>query len=352
MPLNSRHNVSAMEKQNIAGGLAVDPSLIRRGELFLINIGVPVVVGVVSGQPRAALLGAVVGMLLAFADNARGLALRLRLLALDAGAIAAGALAGYYLAKSSAALLWPIFIAMTLGVGMAARVGREPLIAGRHCVMAFTVAAVAPSFDRHEIWYVAGTIVLNAASRALDHVLHGPLPLQRAAPLQMPAGHGGWMRFAVAFAGATTAALWIGETSDPVHTIWVVTTTIVVMQPDARASYRRIVERILGTFVGVAAAWAITTVSHSAVLITVAIVAIAPFIPHHLANRYWLHTALIALMILLAYDLTELNSQTINAVLVERMKDMLLGCAMALIGTAVAFPRSATEPDRIDYSSE
>jgi hypothetical protein len=316
----------------------VSSAEIRRGALFLVNIGIPVVVGVVRSEPQAALLGAVVGMLLAFADTEGGLASRLRLLALDAGAIAAGGVAGYF-SRGDAAVLWPLFIAMMLAVGMAPRAGREPLIAGRHAAMAFTVAAAVPTFDMHEIGYLFGTLILNAASRTVDHLLCGPLPRLPAVPLQMPSGHGGWFRFALAFAGASTAALWIGGTVDPVHTIWVVTTTLVVMQPDARASYRRIVERIAGTFAGVVAAWGIIKMFHSAAVICAAILVVAPLIPHHLTNRYWLHTALIALMVLLAYDLTALNAQDIADLLIERVKDILLGCAMALIGTAVAFPR-------------
>jgi hypothetical protein len=258
----------------------------------------------------------------------------------DAGAIAAGGILGY-LSRHSAAILWPIFVAIKHGVGKAARRGREPLIAGRHGAMAFTVAAAIPNFDVHEIWYLAGTLLLNAASRSADHLLCGRLPRLPAVPLQMPSGHGGWFRFALAFAGASTAALWIGGTLDPVHTIWVVTTTLVVMQPDARASYIRIVERIAGTFAGVVGAWAITVAFHSAAVICAAILVIAPLIPHHVTKRYWLHTGLIALMVLLAYDLTQLNSQGIADLLVERVKDILLGCAIALVGTAVAFPREA-----------
>jgi uncharacterized membrane protein YccC len=53
------------------------------------------------------------------------------------------------------------------------------------------------------------------------------------------------LRFALGFAAAATAALWPGRPLDPVHIIWVVTTTLIVMQGDARASYRRIVERIV-----------------------------------------------------------------------------------------------------------
>lgn len=321
-------------------GHSIDSAQIRRGALFLINIGVPVVVGVSRRQPDAALLGAVVGMLFAFADNDRALPGRLRLLGLDAGAIALGGILGW-LCRDSAVALWAVFVAITLSVGMAARGGREPLLAGRHCAMAFTVAAAVPSFPAYQLWYLLGVLGLNAVSRSIDHLLAGLLPLQPSAPLQMPSASGGWLRFALAFSSAAVAAMWIGKTLDPVHTIWVVVTTLVVMQADARASYRRIVERVAGTFAGVVAAWLITMLFHSAAVICIAILIVAPFIPHHLAQRYWLHTALIALMVLLAYDLTLFGSHAITNLLTERLEDVLLGCAIALVGTAAAFPREA-----------
>ena len=110
------------------------------------------------------------------------------------------------------------------------------------------------------------------------------------------------------------------------------------MQADARASYRRIVERIAGTFAGVLAAWLLTLGLPPMAFIYACILVVAPLIPHHLANRYWLHTALIALMILLAYDLANGDGQ---GLLSERVVDMLLGCAIALVGTAAAFARPA-----------
>ena len=108
-----------------------------------------------------------------------------------------------------------------------------------------------------------------------------------------------------------------------------------------RASYRRIFERVAGTFAGVLAAWVITMLFHSAAIICIFILVVAPLIPHHLAHRYWLHTGLIALTVLLAYDLTLLDTHSITNLLSERLEDILLGCAMGLVGTAVAFPREA-----------
>jgi hypothetical protein len=318
---------------------SIDAAQVRRGALFLINIGVPVIVGVVRKESDGALIGAMVGMMLAFADSDAELSGRLRLLAVDAGAIAGGGIVGW-LCRDSAAALWPVFVAVTLSVGMAARSGRDPLLAVRHCAIAFIVAAVAPAFEPYLIWYLFGVFALNAASRTIDYLLAGKLPPPAAKP-KAPFAQSGWLRYALAFSGAALAALWIGRTLDPVHTIWVVVTTLVVMRPDASASYRHIVERVAGTFAGAAVAWVIAMLFHSVAVIVIVILLVAPFIPLQIANRYWLHAALIALMVLLAHDLTLLGARGGVNLLSERLQDVLLGCAIALVGTAVAFPREA-----------
>ena len=75
------------------------------------------------------------------------------------------------------------------------------------------------------------------------------------------------------------------------------------------------------------------------------ILIVAPLIPHHLANRYWLHTALIALMIIWPTMWRSSDPRDREAI-VERVIDMLLGCAIALLATAAAFPRAAVaKPD-------
>lgn len=316
---------------------------IRRGILFLTAIGTPVVTGLATGETRAALLGAVGGLVLSFADSDGPLWNRLRLLGLAAGCMAIGASVGHLLRDAEVAF-WATFVLATFAVGLATRGGREPLIAGRDGAMAFVVAAGIPSISAAEIAFGLGAVALCAVLRTLDQLLFGPLPPVPAGPApQAPSGHGGWIRYALAYAGAAVAALWIGMTLDPTRAVWVVTTTLLVMQPDARASYRRIVQRITGTFAGVLAAWAITAGVHSAVLVCAAVLVVAPFVPHHIGSRYWLHTALIALVILLAYDLASLDTGGIEDLLTERLKDMLLGCAIAVVGTAVAFARA--DPD-------
>jgi hypothetical protein len=318
----------------------IDRSTLRRGALFLIDIGVPIVLGVALSAPRVALLGAVIGMLLSFADNDGPLISRLRLLAMAGGAMAAGGLLGYTLRLHEVAF-WIVFVAAAFGAGWVTRYGREPLMASRDGVIAFAVAAGFPALEQMEAIALVGVLVLVAAMRTLDYLLFGPLPLLRGTPVpQAPSGHWGWTRYALAYAGAAAASLWIGLTFEPMRAVWVVTTTLVVMQPDARASYRRIVARTVGTFLGVLAVWAVTRVGHSPSVICVSVLIVAPFVPHHAVSRYWLHTALIAVLVLLAYDLINIGSEDIDVLLMERLKDMLIGCAVALVGTAVAFART------------
>ena len=322
---------------------AVDITLIRRGALFFVAIGVPVIFAVFRDDPQAAQLGAVLGLTLAFADNDKDLPRRLRLVIADGAGIGLGAAVGF-LVHNTAFALWPLFVLVTFVTGLSARRGRETLIVTRNAAMAFAVGGTMPAFDLQEIWYPLGVLALIVIARVIDHGLFGPLPLVIVAPTQKPSGQGGWLRFACAYALASTMGMWIGTSLDPTHRFWIVITTLLVMLPDANASYRRIVERIAGTFLGVVAAWAITVGTDSTMLVSVAILLLAPFIPHHIGERYWLHTALIALTVMLAYDLTELSAQlpraeTMASLLMERMRDILLGCAMALIGTVAAFPR-------------
>jgi uncharacterized membrane protein YccC len=236
-------------------------------------------------------------------------------------------------------VFWVAFAVIAFATGLLSGAGKGPMMAGRFGTMALAITAGVSLLDLRAVIYVAGALAVAAVVRGLDHALFGPLPQLQPPPRAAPATRAGWARFALAYAGAAVVGLWIGVALDPARAIWVTTTTLVVMAPDARASYVRIVERIEGAFFGVAAAWLLSRVLDSAVLLCVAVLAIAPFVPHHLPHRYWLHTALIAVLILLANDLAEFDMHGAHPLYFERLQDMVFGCGLALVGTAAAFPR-------------
>jgi hypothetical protein len=315
---------------------------LRRGILFLVAIGAPIGVGAWLHQPAGALLGCVCGLLFSFADDDGPLSRRYFILAMAAAAIALGAVVGFQL-RGFPPPLWILFAAMTFATGMANSFGKVPTLSARFGAMALVVASSMPILQLPEIVFALSTLALVAAARTLDHLIAGPLAQQGGGARRIPAG--GWTRFALAYAGAATASLWIGLTIDPARVLWVVVTTLVVMQSDARASYVRIVQRIVGTVIGVVAAFAITSIVQQPWPIVACMLVIAPLIPHHLQNRYWLHTALIALLILLAYDLAAFDPRLIRGLFTERLEDVALGAGIALIGTVIAFPRSFPAED-------
>ncbi len=315
---------------------------LRRAVLFLVAIGLPLSAGVFLEQPAGALLGAVCGLLFSFADDNGAVGKRFTILFMAAGAIALGGFAGLWL-RGFPPSVFVLFAALVFATGMLNAVGKAPNMSARLGAMALLVTSGIPQFQFAEIFYPLAALGVVTLARSLDHLAFGPLPQQRAGPRNPPAG--GWIRYAAAYAASATVSLWIGVTIDPGRVLWVVVTTLFVMQPDARASYVRIVERIVGTVVGVMAAYAVTSLLHTPWSVTAAVLLVSPLIPHHLQTRYWLHTALIALLVLLVYDLAAFDPRILRGLFTERLEDVLLGAGIALIGTAVAFPRKAPEQE-------
>ena len=320
----------------------LDGAALRRSLLFLVAIGGPLCAGVATGSPAGALLGAVTGLLLSFADDEGPLMRRSVILAMTVIALALGGAAGTLL-RGFPWPVWVLFVLVTFATGQALRVGKGPAMAARHFAMALVVTSGGPEFTLALLWYPLLALLLVVCARVVDHLVAGPLKQQRGSGGAQPIG--GWTRFALAYAGAGTASLWLGVHIDPQRALWVAVTTLVVMQSDARLSYVRIVHRIAGTVVGVIAAFALTSVLQSPWLVAAAALVLAPVIPHHLQHRYWLHTALIAVVILLAYHLATSDPRILRGLLTERLEDVLLGAGLALIGTLLAFPRSLPDDD-------
>ena len=70
-------------------------------------------------------------------------------------------------------------------------------------------------------------------------------------------------------------------------------------------------------------------------------VVVAALLPYHLRRRYWLHTALIALLVLLAYAAATAagsDHDGMTTLFVARPADVCVGAILALIGTTIAFP--------------
>ena len=150
----------------------------RRETLFLINIGVPILIGVARGEGRGALIGGITGLLLSLADLEGPLARRLRLTLMVAAGIAVGGLLGIWL-KSFEAIFWIAFFLAVFAAGFLNQVGKGPHFSLRFGAISFAVVAGLPAIETLDYVYWGLAVMISLASRSADHFINGPLPLRR-----------------------------------------------------------------------------------------------------------------------------------------------------------------------------
>jgi Fusaric acid resistance protein-like len=321
---------------------STEPNLVtaRRTALFVVAIGYAVVLAVVLGQWQMALIGGITGMVLSFSDDDGALASRLAMLAMVTAAALAGGILGHFVGVS--ALFWPLFLAAAFAAGWLYRSARGPQLAGRIFAISLSIIAGAPTMTVSRLELLASVVAVCVLARVIDHLLFGPLPRGPAARSPgAPSTTAQWLAFALVYATCATLGFAIGFAIEPTRAIWVSITTLVVMQPDDARNYRRILERVAGTAVGVLAAFALTLALHTPDELAAAMLVVAALLPHQLGRRYWLFTALIALLVLLAYAAATAagtDHDTMTALFVARLADVSLGAILALIGTAIVFP--------------
>lgn len=148
----------------------------------------------------------------------------------------------------------------------------------------------------------------------------------------------GWLRFALAYALSATAGLWIGIESGSIRAVWTSAITLVLMVPDVSMTYRRVFGGIAGTALAICTVWLVTSIRHSPALLCAAIFVEAFLLPSQIM-RFWAFSGMIAVIVLLAWDLASADPRLQPALLVERMEDMAIGAVLVLIFTAALFPR-------------
>jgi fusaric acid resistance family protein len=317
------------------------PNLVtmRRTALFVVAIGYAVVVAAVEAQWQMALAGGLTAMVLSFSDDDGALSSRLAMLAVVAAAAVAGGIIGHLVGVS--ALFWPLFLVAAFAAGWLYRAGRRWMLAARVFAISLSIIAGAPRMTAGQLELLASVVAVCALARVIDHLLFGPLPREAAGRSPgAPSTIAHWLAFALIYAACTTIGFAIGFAMAPTRAIWVSITTLVVMQPDDGRNYRRILERVVGTVVGVLAAFALTVVLRTPDTLAAAMVVVAALLPQQLRRRYWLQTALIALLVLLAYAAATAagsDHDSMATLFVARLADVGVGAVLALIGTTIVF---------------
>lgn len=256
--MNERSRPSARGKQRPAHGWTASllpPAMssraaLRRGMLSLIAIGGPIIVGILRGESTPGLVGGITGLLLTLADTEGELWRRLGMTVVVALGIAIGGALGAWLATVHP-LFWLVFFASIFVAGLLNLLGKGPHFAVRFGAISFAVISSLPNLAIKMEWYWAGAVALTLLAKFVDERLNGPLPPGPPWPGSISAARSHWLRFALAYAIAATAGLWIGVQSGSVRAVWISAIVLVIMLPDLRVTYARIFEGIAGTVLAV-----------------------------------------------------------------------------------------------------
>jgi hypothetical protein len=315
------------------------PIDLRRGILSVICIGAPIIVGLLTGQTGAGLVGGITGLLLTLSDTEGALLPRLgTTLGVALGIDAGGGLGAWLAAEHP--IFWIAFFSGVFAAGLLNQVGKGPHFAVRFGAIAFAVIAGLPELSPGTLWYFAGTVGLCLMVKLIDQLVNGPLPDGPPWPGSIAASLSYWLRFALAYALAATLGLWIGVQSGSVRAVWIAAIVLVFMLPNIGITYRRIVEGVLGTALAVSLVWVVTSVTASDAVRLAAILAFAFVLPAQLP-RFWLFSGLIAAVVLIAWDLAAGDPRLEPLLLVERFEDSLIAAALAFIITLLFFPRES-----------
>ncbi len=309
---------------------------IWHGVKFALDTAVPTLAGLVLGQPAWGFIGALAGSLFSFSDSTDPLSIRLlRLTEMTAAMLLAGVL-GYFLGAHSP-FFWGLLLSLVFGAGWLQLISHSFASPLRWGAIALVSTAGLPGAT----WSLAGMVVFAAIVGAATRFI-GDRFFPEAAPVVPPASGIGErsrlqrVRFCAVYALAAIVALLVGQQRGLTHPMWITTTTLLVMQPDAWSSVERIIQRVLGTLLGVVAAAITVALFHSVWGLFVAITVLSYALPYAATRNYWLQTALFAWLILALYDFASLSHFN-PSLLGERLLDVTLGCLIAFGAILLAF---------------
>jgi uncharacterized membrane protein YccC len=233
-----------------------------------------------------------------------------------------------------------VFFAGIFAAGLLNRVGKGPHFAVRFGAIAFAVIAGLPELAPETLWYFGGTVALCLVAKLVDQLGNGPLPDGAPWPGSIEASQSHWLRFALAYAIAASAGLWIGVQSGSVRAVWTAAIVLVLMLPDIRLTYTRIVEGPIGTLLAALMVWLLDLASAPQAVLVAATLLFAFILPSQLP-RFWLFSGLIAAIVLMAWALASGDPTLQPLLLWERLEDTLIAAGLVSGVTLLFFPRES-----------
>ena len=315
----------------------------HRGIVALTGVLGALLLGRMFHPVEAIAVAPALALFMTLSDTEAPLHLRLRMLLMTAIGMGAGGGLALWLGADNPLLLALLLVFVAVAA-LGSVCGPPFQQATRFAVVVALLMGVTRGVGLVDFYgMLLSAAVLVAACRAVENLLvpdrrMGEFKSLKEAVFALRSARGYLPRFMLCYVLAAAAGYVMGRSIDRVHPTWVTVTVIVVMWSDAQRSYQRILQRVVGTIVGAALALGlIELVTDERVLGTVAALMIF-FLPHFIRRNYWLHSGLMVVFVMVSLDLWSGQTFSVDLV-IERVGDVLAGCALALFGTLCAFWR-------------
>jgi len=313
----------------------------HRGLVAMANILLSSLFGLWLDVPGSILLAPALGLFFTMADTEGPLLTRLAALAWTFCFTILESFIGFFFPAESAGFAVAFIIFTTLA-GLVVWAGPPFIVATRLSIVAGLIVNRGKPPSEPLLASLILTIALFAAiTRCIEFFLRpdraeSPYASAREALKKLRSLDLRMLRF-TSFYTLTVATGWaLGHTFDSLHPTWVATTVLVVMWPDSGQSFQRLFQRLVGTMAGSIVALALTLVQGMKPLLFI-VTGLSFFVPHFVRRNYWLHSALMVVLVLTALELTARGGFA-GQIIRLRILDVMLGCALAFVGTILAFP--------------
>lgn len=143
-------------------------------------------------------------------------------------------------------------------------------------------------------------------------------------------------RYSIRMMAAMLAGYWLGQMLPIGHAYWVVLTIVVILKPAYAITRQRNIDRLLGTFIGVAiGAGILYSTTQTSVLLVIMLLFML------LSFSFWRHKyfiSVLALTVFIVLALQLLHPGNFNLLLKDRLIDTFMGSAIAFVFTLLIPP--------------
>ncbi len=327
-------------KQHFRGIMKYAPGPPPWPKMMLCGVAttVPLVIGLLNGQLILSIYGALAGYLLGLSDDQGPLLYRLWTITVTFLLLIAGFSVGHVLAANSIGYL-VIFTCLAYWLGVMAGQGAALERALLFTAVSLVAANTSPPIPHAAImgilffvWLgfgcvIVGVLLLAALIRdAPEPIVKFSTSLKESLNLKKK-NH----IHAACYAAAALVAIGVTRHIHIERSNWVIVTVLLVMKPDNNPAFYRVIQRFVGTILGVSFVDILLQINNDPIWFIPLIIASAVCVPWAIKKNYWIVTFLATTMVVLLLEITNPHKGNLHTPFI-RFVATVIGCVIGALG--------------------